>query len=341
MRAEITRSVPQDAPAFFFVDIQKAELDRFKSTISSLPGVTDIETVPSLRGPVTRVNGVPSDQVDATDDAAWVLRGDRGLTYTADFPEGNRLVAGEWWPADYAGPPLVSLDAEIAEGLGLGLGDSITVSVLGVEVTATIANLRAVDWDSLGFNFVLLFAPGALDDAPHTHMATVKVASADEERAVFARAAADFPTVSAVRMKEVLTEVSRLLTQVSVAVRVMAAVTIFAGIMVLVGAVVAGRQAKTYDSVLLKVLGATRGQVLRALLVEYALLGLVTAVLAVVMGLGAGWFVVTQILNLSWYWPLGLVTATVVLGAAATLALGLAGTWSALSARPNQVLRTA
>lgn len=338
MRAEIENTVPDTAPAFFFVDIAPDDVPAFRQTVSQYKGAGRLELVPSLRGAVTAVNGVPTAQVKPDDDAAWVLRGDRGLTYTESLPEGNTLVAGDWWPADYAGPPLISLDEEIARGLGIGIGDTVSLSILGVEMTATIANLRRVDWDSLGFNFVFLFAPGTLEKAPHTFMATLE-ADAQAERDVYRAVNKAFPTVSAVRMKDVIGEVGRLLNQIGAAVRAMSAVTIFSGILVLIGAIVAGRQAKTYDAVILKLLGGTRGQVLKVLALEYLLLGLATSAVAIILGLGAGWFVTTNILDLAWRWPVGLLVSTVLLGALATLALGLAGTWSVLSARPNAVLR--
>lgn len=340
MRAQVDRTLPRTAPDFFFIDIPKADIDRFTAQIQAIPGLKAVDVVPSLRGPITKVNGVPARDVKAPPEAAWALRGDRGLTYTATLPEGNKVVSGAWWPADYRGPPAISLDDRIAKGLGLKVGDTLTVSVLGVEVTAQIANTRLVDWEALGFNFVMLFAPGTLESAPHTYMATVDVPPA-QEASVFREIARDFPSVATVRMSSVFTQLGGLLTQIGAAVRGMASVTLMSGILVLVGAVVAGRQARSYDSVILKVLGATRRQVLSILVCEYALLGLATALVAMVLGLAGGWFVTTEILDFKWQLPLGLLVATVTIGTLATIGFGLAGAWSVLSARPNAALRSA
>ena len=339
MRAQVDRTLPRTAPDFFFIDIPKTDIDRFKAEIQATPDLKSFEVVPSLRGPITRVNGVPSRDVKAPPEAAWALRGDRGLTYTATLPEGNTVVSGAWWPADYSGPPEISLDDRVAKGLGLKIGDTLTVSVLGVEVTARIANTRMIDWESLGFNFVMLFAPGTLESAPHTYMATVDVPPA-QEPAVFARIARAFPSVATVRMSSVFSQLGALLTQIGTAVRGMASVTLLSGMLVLIGAVVAGRQARSYDSVILKVLGATRRQVLAVMVCEYALLGLATALVAMTLGLAGGWFVTTQILEFEWQLPLGLLAATVALGTVATIGFGLAGAWSVLSARPNAALRS-
>jgi putative ABC transport system permease protein len=207
-----------------------------------------------------------------------------------------------------------------------------------VEITARIANTRVIDWQSLGFNFAILFAPGALEAAPHGWMATVQVPPATESGVSRAISRA-YPTASVVRVKDVIAQVQVLLGQLSAAIRAAASVTVAAGIAVLVGAIAAGARARTYDAVLLKLLGATRGQVARATLAEYGLIAAIVAVLAFVLGSAAGWFVITQVFSLPWTPDWLRVLFTVAVGAAATVVLGLAGNWQALSARPATILR--
>ncbi|HLB79661.1 MAG TPA: FtsX-like permease family protein, partial [Dongiaceae bacterium] len=253
-------------------------------------------------------------------------------------PDGSRLVAGEWWPADYRGPPLVSLDAEVAAGFGLALGDSVSVNVLGREVTGTIANLREVDWATLAINFVMVFSPGLLDDAPQTHIATVRVAPAAEaglQRAVTDR----FANISAIRVKEALEAVGRLLGAVSAAVGATATVTLLAGVLVLAGAVAADHRRRVYDAVVLKVLGATRADIAGAFLIEYGLIGLVAAAVAAVLGSAVGHYFVTRVLHGDWVFLPGIVAAAAPLGAALALALGFIGTWRALGRRAAPLLR--
>jgi putative ABC transport system permease protein len=333
---QINRTLPDRAPSFFVIDIPNDGLAQFRQIVTTAAPGAAITVVPSLRGPVTAVNGVPAGKIDAPD--AWILRGDRGLSYAADFPPANTLVSGKWWPRDYAGPPLVSIDDDAATALGLKIGDTITVSVLGVEVTAKIASTRKINWQSLGFNFAILFAPGTLEAAPHSWMATLAVAPG-QERAVQAGIGRAFPTASVVRVKDVLGQVGELLGQLSAAIRAAASVTVAAGIAVLIGALAAGARARTYDAVLLKLLGATRGQVARATLAEYGFLALIVSALALLLGGGAGWYVVTQVFKLEWQPDWLPVLATVLAGGAVTVILGLVGSWRALSARPNTVLR--
>uniref|UniRef100_UPI0013DBCC1A ABC transporter permease n=1 Tax=Sandarakinorhabdus rubra TaxID=2672568 RepID=UPI0013DBCC1A len=333
---QINRTIPDRAPNFFVLDIPNPDRAGFAEAVATAAPGAAITLVPSLRGPVTAVNGVPSERINAPE--AWILRGDRGLSYAAEFPPANTLVAGTWWPRDYAGPPLVSIDEAAANALGLKIGDNITVSVLGVEINARIASTRRIDWQSLGFNFAILFDPNTLKGAPHGWMATIEAAPA-RETAVARAITRDFPTASVIRVKDVIGQVQTLLGQLSAAIRAAASVTIAAGIAVLVGAIAAGARARTYDAVLLKLLGATRRQVALATLAEYGLIAAVVAVLALLLGSIAGWFVITQVFSLDWTpdWPRVLVTVGV--GAVLTVLLGLAGNWRALSARPAAVLR--
>ena len=337
LASQINRTIPTKAPSFFVLDIPNDQKAAFAALVERTATGARTVIVPSLRGPVTAVNAVPAQQIKAGAEG-WILRGDRGLSYAADFPEANTLVSGKWWPRDYNGPPLISLDDQAAQALGLKVGDTLSVSVLGVDITARIANTRKIDWQSLGFNFAILFAPGALEAAPHGWMATVQVAPA-KERAVARALSAQFPTASVVRVKDVIGQVQTLLGQLSAAIRAAASVTVAAGIAVLVGALAAGARARTYDAVLLKLLGATRGQVAAATLAEYGLLAAIVSGLALVLGSTAGGFVVTQIFKLDWTpdWPRVLLTVGV--GAVVTVVLGLAGNWRALSARPAAVLR--
>jgi putative ABC transport system permease protein len=249
--------VPAEAPAFFFIDIQPDQLAGFDALVRASPGAR-FDQVPMMRGRITRLNGVPVEDAAVAPEAQWVLRSDRGLTYSASMPQGSRLAAGTWWPSDYQGPPLVSFDAALAGGMGLKIGDTLTVNLLGREITATIANLRSIDWERLGINFVMVFAPGTLEHAPQTHLAAVYLPLAEEEdlaRAVTER----FPNISAIHVREALDALNRIVGMIGSAVRLTALVTVGAGALVLGGAVAAGHRRRVYDAVVLKVLGATRG----------------------------------------------------------------------------------
>jgi putative ABC transport system permease protein len=335
--AEVEERLPENAPSYFFIDIQPDQVAAF-DRIMSEDGVIAAERVPNLRGRITRLNGVPVERAEVASEARWAVRSERGLTYAAAPPKGTRIAAGEWWPADYKGPPLVSFDAELAKGMGLAVGDTITVNVLGREVTARIANLRRIDWATLGINFALIFAPGTLEQAPQTFLATARADPAAEERIY--RAVTDaFPNVTAIRVRDALAQIARLFESVGEAVRLTAGITLLAGTLVLAGAIAAGHRRRVYDSIVLKVLGATRFQVTRAFLIEYGLLGLVTALIAGALGSIAAWLVLTKLMRAEWTFMPGVVVATAALSMVLTLVLGYAGTWKALGAKSAPLLR--
>jgi len=335
---EVREALPEAAPSYFFIDIQPSQTTAFDRLMATTPGVTGAERVPSLRGRIARINGVPVEQAKVAPGAQWAIRSERGLTYAATPPRGSHVVAGSWWPADYHGPPLISFDAELARGMGVGVGDTLTINLLGRDITARIANLRAIDWTSLGINFTIIFAPGTLEAAPQTHIATARAAPAAEdalERAVTDR----FPNVSAIRVKEALAAVARILEQVGAAVRAMAAITLLSGALVLAGAIAAGHRRRVYDAVVLKVLGATRGDVGRAFLLEYGLLGLVTAVVAGAVGTLAAYVLLTRVMHSGFVFMPGAVIGTAALATLAALVIGFAGTWTALGAKAAPLLR--
>jgi putative ABC transport system permease protein len=336
---QITETMPEEAPEFYFIDIQSAQLADFETLARGVPGVGAVDSMPMLRGRITKLNDTPVDQIKAPPDFAWIIRGDRGLTWARHAPtHGSKVIAGEWWPADYSGPPLVSFDARAAEGFGLAIGDTVTIDLLGREVTARIANLREIDWNTLSLNFVMMFSPGLLESAPQTYVATAQTtpqADAALERAVTDR----FPNVSAIRVKEVLQGVAEILDKLSRAVRLIASVAVVAGALVLAGAVAATRRRRIHDAVLLKVLGATRRDILATYLMEFGVLGLATAVVASVIGSVAAWSVVTFVMHAPWTFIPEAVAATVAICVAITLIAGFAGTWRALGHKAAPVLR--
>jgi putative ABC transport system permease protein len=335
---EIRNTMPASAPSFFFIDIQPDQTAEFDALVDGFGGVADLQRVPMLRGRITAMNGIPADQLRSDGDMNWILQGDRGITWSRTVPEGSEIIAGDWWPDDYRGPPLVSLDDEVFRAFGLKLGDTITVNVLGREITGTIANTREFEWSALTINFVMVFSPGLLENAPQTHIATARI-DTDREIALQKAVADRFANISAIRVKDALETASRILAAVGDAVRLTASVTFLAGILVLGGAIVAGHHRRVYDAVVLKVLGATRLDVARAYLIEYGLLGLVTGALAAGLGTLAAYLFQTQVLNGDWVFLPGTLLATALTGTGITLAFGLAGTVWALGQPAAPLLR--
>ncbi|MFT4161432.1 ABC transporter permease [Shinella sp.] len=341
LRRELTGNLPERAPNFFFVDIQGSELDGFRDVLKANMPEGKIIEVPMLRGRVMELNGVDVAKVKVPPEGQWVLRGDRGITYAKRLPENSTLSEGTWWPEDYSGEPLVSFSADEGRELGLTIGDTVTVNVLGRNITARIANFRNVEWESLSINFVMVFSPNTFAGAPHAWLATVidPSATAAQEAATLKAITNAYPTVTSVRVKDALDVVNELVGQLATAIRAAAAVALIASILVLAGALAAGNRARVHDAVVLKTLGATRATLIRAFSYEYLMLGLATAVFALFAGGVAAWFVVSRIMKLPSSFLPDVAVMTVATALILTVGIGLAGTWRILGQKAAPVLR--
>lgn len=335
---DIRETLPQEAPSFYFIDIQPAQLADFTADVSAFPTSTGFASVPMLRGRVSQVNGVPSEEVQADPKVAWVLRGDRGVTWSAARPPNANVVEGAWWAEDYQGEPLISLDVETARGLGLAIGDSLTVNILGREIAGRLANFREIDWAHLDINFVMIFSPGLISSAPQTHIATVRVDSERESELVKVLAA-KYPNVSAIRVKDAISTATRILEAVGVAVRVAAGIALLVGALVLAGAMATGQQRRIYEAVLLKMLGGTRRDVALGYVTEFAFLASLSAALALVIGSAGAWLFLTKVMESSWTFDPVLAMGILAIALVLALGLGFAGSWRALGARAAPYLR--
>ncbi len=342
----IQSRVPRDAPDYFVLDVPRDKEPRFFDLIQQDFPKAAIRTVPTMRGAVLAFG--PKDamvrvaDLDQIPDGAWGLRGERGLTYSDTLPQGNRVVAGEWWSPMHDGEPLVSMDVDLANAAGLEVGDYISIGILGVERTARIASLRKIDWESMGFNFLLVFSRNAISDAPHNLSATIDLpddADSDARGRLLRALVKEMPSSSVIEVGSILDEARTILEQVSMATLAAAAVTVLAGLAVLMGAIAAARAARTYDTVMLRVLGASRRQILLLQLAEYGLIAGVLALVALGLGSALAWVVITQLFTFDWLPDWGQVLGVLGFGVALVLAFALAGSLPLLRAKPAQALR--
>ncbi|WEK46160.1 MAG: FtsX-like permease family protein [Candidatus Andeanibacterium colombiense] len=343
LTANIQRTVPNVAPDYFVLDVPPARIGEFEALVRSESPKAKIRAVPALRGRVLAYG--PKDRLtrvaDLKDipDGAWALRGERGLTYADAVPEGNAITEGTWWGPHYAGEPLVSVDENFAQAIGLHIGDYLTIGLLGVERTVRVANFRRIDWDSMGFNYALVFSPNAIADAPHNLAATIDLPEGAPTGPLLRRLVSAFPSSSTIEVGQVLAEARTMLSQVGNAILAAASVAVLAGLAVLLGAIAAARASRLYDNVILRVLGASRRQLLLLQLAEYGLLALLLAAVALALGSGMAWLVIVELFEFDWLpdWP----RIFEVLGAGLLLVLGFAlgGSLPLLRARPAQALR--
>lgn len=338
----ITKRVPAQAPDYFVLDLPKDRASQFEALVRRSDPSAETRLVPMLRGAVLAYG--PEGEMTRTADledipeGGWALRGERGLTYADRLPEGNTITAGRWWPRGSQGAE-VSVDEEFAAAVGLELGDLITFGVLGTEVTATVTSLRRVDWQTMGFNFVFVLSPTVLANAPHNLSATVDLAARTPTGPLLQGMVRAFPSSSVIEVGGIMRQARTLLEQVGLATLAAAGVTVLAGIAVLLGAIAAARAQRSYDTVVLRVLGASRWQVLALLLAEYALLAGVLALVALALGGFAGWLVIVKLFEFDWLPDWGVVAATLGAGLAAVILFATLASLPLLRARPAQALR--
>ncbi len=336
MRAELRDSEPGVTPSFFFLDVRGADAGAFVDFLKrETPGVKISET-PMMRGRFVQLGGRPVEKVKPSDKVAWALEGDRGVTFAEKPPEGSEIVAGEWWPSDYSGPPLVSMEQEVAEGLGLHVGDMVVVNVLGRDISAKLANLRKVNWRSFAINFVLVYSPNALKGAPYTELVSAALPSAapDAELKLMRAVARQFPVVASVRVREAMDNIETLVAKLALAIRAATGVALTTSVLVLAGALAANRRARLADATILKILGATRGRLTMMFLIEYALLGTATAAFGIAAGTLAAYWVVERSMQFDFVFDWRAALAAAGGGLAITVGLGMIGAWRTLSQKP-------
>ncbi|WP_390911232.1 FtsX-like permease family protein [Pseudosulfitobacter sp. SM2401] len=335
LRKAISGNLPDVAPSYFFVDIQRDQMAGYTERLENDTAVRRIDSAPMLRGVITQINGKPAKE---TGGDHWVLQGDRGVTYSEAPGENTRITDGAWWDADYVGPPLISFAAEEAAEMNLNLGDTMTINILGRDITGTISSFREVDFSTAGIGFILSMNPSALAGAPHSFISTV-YAEPQAEAAILRDLAQKYPNITAIRVRDAIDRVADVLSGLAAATSYGAAATLLTGFLVLIGAAAAGTNARTYEAAVLKTLGATRLRILYSFAMRAALLGLAAGLVALAAGIMGGWAVSRFVMDITYsvIWPSAL--AIIAGGVIATLLAGLAFAWAPLAARPAQVLR--
>ncbi|MEL6681315.1 MAG: FtsX-like permease family protein [Pseudomonadota bacterium] len=335
LRSSFSDDLPAVAPSYFFVDIQPDQIDGFRERLDTDEAVSRVDSAPMLRGIITQINGIPANDFA---EGHWVVQGDRGVTYSDAQPDGTEITAGSWWPEGYSGPPQISFAEEEAQEIGLQIGDTMTVNILGRDITGEVTSFRNVTWEDAGIGFVLAMNESALAGAPHSWISTV-YAKPEAEAQILRDLANAYPNITAIRIRDAIDQVIELVAGISAATRYGALITLVTGFLVLIGAAAAGERMRTYESAVLKTLGASRRSILVSFALRAALLGLAAGSVALGAGVLGGWAVSTFIMETDYsiIWA----NALLIIGGgvlASTLA-GLAFAWRPLAAKPARVLR--
>lgn len=339
INSQIAAEVSAEAPDFVMLDMDRDALTALQEFVDGTPDVEALTTIPMLRGTLTELAGAPAPSSDDVPrDVADMFRGDTALTWDARIPAATVIDQGEWWPDGYAGAPLVSLSTEMRDALGLALGDTIVMSIAGRPLTMTIASFRAIDWRSPDFNFRIIVSPGLIESAPQSYFGTLK-ATPGSAATLEVELVTALPGLTFVPVGDALARVQSVFDGLVNAIALVSGTAVVAGVLVLAGALSVGRKQRESDAVVMKVLGARRGQVLLAFLIEYALLGVIAAILAALIALVGAWTTSTFLLEIGFSidpLQLGALAVAIVL---VTTATGAATTWSAMSSRPADRLR--
>lgn len=335
---QVNERLPEEAPAFFFIDIQPRQVAAFDETVNGVTGTKGFMRMPSLRGRIVKIDGIPVEKAIVAPRSQWAIRGDRALTSSARLTEGSKIIEGEWWAENYSGPPVISLDAGLAKGFGIGIGDTLTLNVLGREIEGTIMSLREIDWRSLRFDFAIILAPGPLEGAPHTHIAAVE-APAEIEEELEDAVSSRFSNITSIRVREALEAVADILEGIGQAVKGTSLITIIAGSLVLAGTLAAGQRRRIYDAVIFKVLGATRGRLLKAFAFEYGILGIITGCISAAIGTLTAWAAMVLLMRARWVFLPEVIAITVAVCLFVTIVAGYLGTWKALGETASNHLR--
>lgn len=351
--AQVSENRPTDAPTFFFIDIQPDQAEEFVSLLHQQSSDPAPKLTPLVRSRLAGLKGEPvtieamseeEEQKEKTTQKAerrkkWYLTREYVLTFLQDLPKDNKVVQGEWWkPGQVFPKPLISIEEDAAKQLGLTVGDTIELDIQGTSITGEISSLRQVEWGNFSTNFYMIFSPGALDGAPHTYVATVRVAPS-EEVSLQQAVVASFPNVTAINIGDVLDSFARVLDRLSLAIRAVALFCVLSGGLVMAAALAATRYRRLYESVILKALGATRSMIARSFAVEYALLGALGGLLGCGLASALSWAVLETVFDLSWSLQPVVLAMSFVATITLAMLVGFLSTYRILGQPPLSVLR--
>lgn len=291
-QSRIRELVEEKAPTLFMIDIQPDQQDGLKALLGQYASPEQVMLYPMVRGRISAINGVAVKESEVDEDVRWAVRGDRGLSTSVALPPNARIAQGQWWPADYNGEPLLSVDQRFLKGMKLKLGDTLTLNILGEDITARIASARDIDYTTFQINFSMMLSPGALDRFPRTYLATVHLGThADREAELVRTINRTLPGITIIRTAEIVNVVREIVEHIATALRVTVAISLFAGLLVLISALSATIEQRIYDTAVLKVLGARRRDILKSCTAEWMLLALITSAIAAIIGTLSSWLI--------------------------------------------------
>ena len=335
---EIAKSIPDIAPDYFFVGIQKGEKEIFKKNILNMDANAKIEVVPIVSSGIIKINGVnPNTYIKQDNDSYWVIGSDRRSSWVDEVPEDNPLTEGKWWDLTKPDQLQISLDAEVAKNLNINLGDVFTLNIYGREIDGEIVNFRAVDYRDLSINFAMLFNPQFANNIPHEYLATAKfktIEKFDETSMLDA-----LPSLSMIKIADYLNKVTDVLNKVFIAVTLISAVTIIIGLIVISSAIMMQGKVKEYQNLVFKILGFSKKEIIFSSLIEFIIIFKSVILIAIFFAVIASKFIMENIFELVWAFDFKILFILVLSIGLVTLALILITNLRYLSPKVYPLIR--
>ena len=333
------QTLDENAPNHFMINIQPHEIDSV-AEIYRVAGIDVPEFVPLVRARMSTINGESVKEREyPTPDGQWMANREANLSFASTLSSSNEIVAGQWWPANYEGPPLVSVEEEAATDTGLVIGDRMTFVIAGQELEVTVASIRKVNWDSFQPNFFMVFSPGALDGMPTTYISSLRIER--EQQPVLVQLVRAHPSISVIDLDSILQQVRGIIEKASLAVQAVFVFTLAAGIAVLFAAVQSTIDERRFESAMLRALGARKRTVFAGVMAEFAALGVAAGVLAAAGASILAAIVAVQLFELPYEFNPLLWAVGVAAGVTIVCASGFVAARGAINAPPVEVLRAA
>ena len=296
---EISKSIPDIAPDYFFVGIQNEEKDLFEKNILSMDPKANIEVVPMVSSGIVKINGVnPNTYIKPENDSYWVIGSDRRSSWTEEAPKDNPITEGEWWDLSKPDQLQISLDAKVAKDLNIKLGDVFTLNIYGREIDGEIVNFRAVDYRDLNINFAMLFNPQFANKIPHEYLATAKFENLEKFDEILMLES--LPSLSMIKIADYLNKVTDVLNKVFIAVTLISAVTIVIGLIVISSTIIVQGKVKQFQNLIFKILGFSKKEILFSSIIEFVISFISIILFSTIFAVITSKYIIESIFQLKW-----------------------------------------
>ena len=305
LKQEISDNIPSMAPDLFFVSIDRDIQPDLESFIKSIDPEVTLEFSPMASASFISLNGTPIEEIVSENNrSAWVVRGDRRISWSEKSNPDNPIIEGEWWEPGNENEMFISMDSRAAYDLGMSINDKITLNILGRDVTGTIKNFREVDYRDISINFAIIINKAFANKLPYEYIGTLKSDMSSNE--ILAKVVEKFPNVSAIKVDRILSQVSGVLNKIFIAVTGISLIVIVIGLIVIVSAVLVQTTFRRYNNLIYKILGVDFPTILRAMTIEFVLIYLTLVFFALSVAIAGSYLIVENTLQLTWRFDLGL-----------------------------------